>query len=140
MKKLYQFAIGLALLAVVPVVLAQNQADEADSSEARVCFNSRAVNNFDAITDQHVYVREGSSRHFLLTMRNRCPNLRNANGIALKDTTSRICSDGFGEIVYRDRMSRMGLQSCRIGTIEVVENKDDAKAIVESRKAEKKAE
>jgi hypothetical protein len=140
MKTLYPIAIGFALLAVVPVVLGQDLAEDADNSAARVCFNSRAVNNFDAFTDQHVYVREGSSRHFLLTMRNRCPNLRNANGIALKDTTSRICSDGFGEIVYRDRMSRMGLQTCRIGTIEVVESKDDAKAIVESRKAAKKAE
>jgi hypothetical protein len=66
-------------------------------------------------------------------MRNRCINLRNAMVIALKDTTSRICSDGFGEIVYRDRMSSRRMQSCRIGKIEVVDSKDDARAIVAAR-------
>ena len=119
---------------IFPLFPATAQDDDAADAEAeeRICVNSRAIRNFDALTDQYVYVQEGSSRHFLFTMRNHCVNLNNAMGIALKDTTSRICSDGFGEIVYRDRMSSQRLQSCRIGKIEVVESKEDARAIVDA--------
>lgn len=130
-----RFWLPTFLLALLPYVPASSQEDAPDSaagSGERVCVNARAVRNFDAFTDQHVYVQEGSSRHLLFTMRSRCINLRNAMGIALKDTTSRICSDGFGEIVYRDRMSSQRLQSCRIGKIEVVESKEDARAIVDA--------
>ncbi len=63
-------------------------------------------------------------------MRNQCHNLRESMGIAIKDATSRVCSDGFGEIVYRDRMGGRRLESCRIEAIERVEDKDEAKAIV----------
>ena len=49
--------------------------------------------------------------------------------------TSRVCSDGFGEIIYRDRMGGRRMESCRIGTIERVESRDDAEAIVEAREA-----
>jgi hypothetical protein len=59
-------------------------------------------------------------------------------GIAIKDSTNRVCSDGFGEIAYRDRMGGgRRLESCRIDTIERVESKDDAKAIVAARKEAK---
>ena len=119
------------------LAIAQEDADEAeDKAQAgeRACINTRSVRTFDAIDDEHVYVREGSNEHYLLTMQNRCFNLRNSLGIAFKDTTSRICSDGFGEIVYRDRMgSGRGLESCRIDTIERVDSKEDAEAIVAAR-------
>jgi hypothetical protein len=131
----------LLLLSLVasPLAIAQDQSDEAaqeDDGEERVCIYSRNVRTFDAIDDQHIYVREGSDKHYLLTMKNRCFNLRSALGIAFKDTSSRTCSDGFGEIVYRDRMGGPGRrqESCRIGTIERVESKDDAEAIVDARK------
>ena len=132
MKLISTAIAGFWILFTGSTALAQDDVEEAQDSEARVCVNSRAIRNFDAFTDQHVYVREGSTRHFLFTMSNRCPGLRNANGIAIKDTTSRVCSNSFGEIVYRDRMGGMGLRSCRIGKIEVVESKEDAKAIVEA--------
>ena len=44
---------------------------------------------------------------------------------------SQVCSNGFGEIVYRD-MGRM--ESCRIGTIESVASKEDAEGLVKDRK------
>ncbi len=126
--------LTLMILIASPFALAQEDGDESEDSEGRVCVNVRAIRTFDAFTDEHVYVKEGSSKHFLFTMRNRCHNLRNAQGIAIKDVTSRVCSNSFGEIVYRDRMSTMGLQSCRISTIVEVESKDDAKAIVGEKK------
>ncbi len=128
----------LTTLIAAPLALAQDDADEGaeeEPSEERVCVNIRAVRTFDAIDDEHIYIREGSNNHFLLTMQHRCFNLRNSLGIGFRDTTGRSCSKGFGEIVYRDRMGGgRGIQSCRIDTIERVESKDDAEAIVEARK------
>ncbi len=44
---------------------------------------------------------------------------------------SKVCSDGFGEIVYRDMGRRM--ESCRLDTVEAVASKEDAKGVVEGR-------
>ena len=120
------------LLAINAVACGQEEADEASGEPAteRVCINIRAIRTFDAFTDQHVYVRAGSD-HYLMTMRNRCHDLRDAMGIAIKDATSRVCSDGFGEIIYRNRMGGQRFESCRIQTIEKVESKDEARAIAE---------
>ena len=115
-------------------------ADDADEEAAeedvakRVCVNKRSINSFDAIDDEHVYIKASSNKHFLFTMQRRCSGLRHANGIGIKDTMSQVCSKGFGEIVYRD-IGRM--QSCRIDTIEPVASKDDARGLVEDRKETK---
>lgn len=131
-------ALLLTTLIASPLAMAQDDTDEGAEEvpgEERACVNIRAVRTFDAIDDQHIYIREGSDGHFLLTMQHRCFNLRNSLGIGFRDTTGRSCSKGFGEIVYRDRMGGgRGIQSCRIDTIERVESKDDAVAIVDARK------
>ncbi len=46
-----------------------------------------------------------------------------------------MCSNSFGEIVYRD-MGRV-LESYRIRNVEAVADKDDAEGLVEERKAGK---
>ena len=125
-------AMGLLLSSVGQIASAQDDAVEGKDSNERICLNVRAIRTFDAITDKYLYVKEGSSKHYLFTMRNACHNLRDAMGIAIKDTTSRVCSDGSGEVVYRDRMGGRRLESCRIESIERVESKDDAKAIARS--------
>ncbi len=71
-------------------------------------------------------------------MQRRCFGLRGAYGIAVKDTMSRVCSKGLGEIVYRGWGQR--LESCRIDTIEAVASKDDARGLVEDRKVAKQEE
>jgi len=112
---------------------AEDEAEEEQTAE-RVCVNRRNINSFDAIDDEHVYIKATGNKHFLFTMQRKCFGLRNALGIAVKDTMSRVCSKGFGEIVYRD-MGR--LQSCRIDTIESVASKEDAQGLVEDRKEAK---
>ena len=114
--------------------------DEAEEEEAtsRVCVNKRNINSFDAIDDEHVYIKAAGNKHFLFTMQRRCFGLRSAQGIGIKDTMSSVCSGGFGEIVYRDMGRR--LESCRIDTIESVASKEDAKGLVSDRKAAKQAE
>ncbi len=112
---------------------AEDEAEEAQAAE-RVCVNRRNINSFDAIDDEHVYIKATGNKHFLFSMQRKCFGLRNALGIGVKDTMSRVCSKGFGEIVYRD-MGR--LQSCRIDTIESVASKEDAQGLVEDRKEAK---
>ena len=128
------------LILVVSIGATNAFADDADEQAAeeeaveRVCVNKRSINSFDAIDDEHVYIKASSNKHFLFTMQRRCSGLRHANGIGIKDTMSQVCSKGFGEIVYRD-MGRV--QSCRIDTIESVASKDDAKGLVKDRKETK---
>jgi hypothetical protein len=136
MKNFELCLISLIFLLSSPLVVAQDEEAETEIKESgNVCVNSRTIRNFDAFTDEHIYVEERSNQHYLFTMSRRCPGLRNSVGIAIKDTTSRVCSKGFGEVVYRGHGNR--LESCRIGTIEVVDSRDDAKALVEQRKSDK---
>jgi len=125
---------GGALLTLTAPCVADEATDKTPAKE-QVCVNSRVIRNFDGLSDQHVFIEERSKTYYLLTMTQRCFGLRNANGIAIKDTTSRVCSNGFGEVKYRDRGT--GISSCRIKTIEPVESKDQAKALVADRKAAK---
>jgi hypothetical protein len=136
MKRWQLIILILALSATG--AFADEAEDEAEEEEAieRVCVNKRSINSFDAIDDQHVYIKATGNNHYLFTMQRRCFGLGGAYGIAVKDTMSRVCSDGFGEIVYRDRGQR--LQSCRIGTIEEVASKEDARGLVEDRNEAKR--
>ena len=121
----------LVILLMSPFVSAQEE-EGGEKQSSNVCVNSRTIRNFDAFTDEHIYVEDRGDTHYLFTMRGRCFGLRNSLGIAIKDTTSRVCSKSFGEVVYRD--NRNQTTSCRIDTIEAVESKDDAKALVEQRR------
>lgn len=131
MRTYIECLFGMIIFLISPMVMAQEQ-EGAENQSSNVCVNSRTIRNFDAFTDEHIYVEDRGSTHYLFTMRARCVGLRNSLGIAIKDTTSRVCSKGFGEVVYRDNRNRA--TSCRIDTIEAVESKDDAKALVEQRK------
>ena len=114
---------------------------EETAIEERVCFNRRLVSTFDGLSDKHVYIKEGTSDFYLLTMRRYCSGLEDARTIMFRDTLNRICSDGFGEVIYRGRGRD---DRCRIETVERVQNKDEAKALVaeredyEKRKKDKK--
>jgi len=127
---------SLIILLIGPLAMAQDEETEgANKESANVCVNSRTIRTFDAFTDEHIYVEDRGDKHYLFTMRSRCLGLRNSLGIAIKDTTSRVCSNGFGEVAYRDHSNR--LTSCRIDTIEEVDSKGDAKAVVQKRKDDK---
>lgn len=106
---------------------------EPEQKEERVCFNSNNVRGYTVLDDRYVYVSERRNKHYLLTMQTRCTNLDGAFGIAISDTTSRVCSRGFGKIIYQDRLSGREVESCRIREIERVDDKEHAKRIVAAR-------
>ena len=111
-------------------------ADESLGAPEKVCVNVRNITSFDPIDDRHIYIKaRGEVKHFLVTMHGGCTGLRSAQPIAVRDTMSRVCSNSFGEVVYRE-MGR-GLESCRIRTIEAVSDKDDARGLVGDRKRAK---
>ena len=132
-------ALILILAFSAGTAFANDAVEDAAEEEAveKVCVSKRNINSFDTIDDRHLYIKATGNRHYLFTMWSRCMGLRNAYGIGIKDTMSRVCSGGFGEVVYRD-FSR--LQSCKIDTIEPVSSKDDAKGLVEDRKRAKEEE
>ncbi len=123
----------LMLAMSIGSAFAEEADEDADEEEAaqKVCVNKRSINSFDAIDDEHVYIKATGNKHYLFTMQRRCFGLRSAMGIGIKDTMSSVCSKGFGEIVYRDAGRA---QSCRIDTIESVASKEDAKGLVKDRK------
>lgn len=122
---------GLILLLCTATAVAQDEKEAAPTEPAKVCVNSRLVDNFDAFSDEYIYVEERGNKKYLFSMQNRCPGLRNSFGIAIKDSTSRVCSNGFGEVVYKGMGNR--LQSCRIGKIEIVESKEEAEKLAETK-------
>jgi hypothetical protein len=126
------FATAALALCSSPAMAQDDESgDEVGSGQDRVCVSVRAIRSFDAFDDEHLYVREGGSGHYLFKMRIRCPGLRHAFGIAIKDITTRVCSDSFGEVVYRDRSGGQRLQSCQIGEITKVDSKDAAEALAQ---------
>jgi hypothetical protein len=94
------------------------------------CFNVRDIRSFDALDDRHIYARGRADNHYLFTMLGVCPGLEGAFRIAISDTFSRVCSLSSATVTYRG-FTR--LETCRIGTVEAVEDKAAAEALVESR-------
>ncbi len=104
MKRWQLLALILAMSATGAFA---DEAEEEDATE-RVCVKQRNINSYDAIDDQHIYVKATGNNHFLFTMQHRCLGLRSARGIVLKATMLRVCSDSFGGIEYRDNMGSSG--------------------------------
>lgn len=109
-------------------------ADAIPQTAEEACFVVREVRNFDALTDEFVYVEGAHDEEFLLTMFSRCVGLRNAFGIAVSSRMSRVCSNSSAEITYREFGGR--LATCLIAKVEGVEDKATAEALVESRSRE----
>jgi len=117
-----------ALLAGCATTDAEQQSTAKDD-----CFYIRTVNNWSAIDDEHIYIEAAGKDQYLLTMKFRCSGIRFTNAIALSNRMGRVCPNDFGRITYRDGgMSA----SCRIDNVERVTSKEEATALVESRKSE----
>jgi len=111
------------------------QVKEVDISDSppvaeAACFNVRNVRNFTAISDRYVHVEGRRDEHYLLTMWTGCIGLRGALGIAISNDFNRVCSNSSATIAYRE-FGR--LETCRIRTVESVDDKDAAEEIVELR-------
>jgi len=128
-----KFTVAIIMLALVFLAGCASTESTQDSASNDDCFRIRQVNSWDAIDKKHIYIKEGVSNHYLLTMFSSCPGVKYAKAIALSNHMGRVCPNDFGRITYRDA----GMQSsCRIDNVERVASKDEAKALVQSRTAE----
>ena len=105
----------------------------------RGCVSTCATSIHSMLSDdKHLYIKATGNNHYLFTLYGRCHGLRSAHGIGVKDTFTRVCSNSYGEVIFRD-MGR-GLKSCRIRNVEAVASKDDAEGLVKVRNEAKKGE
>jgi len=100
-------------------------------SSGKVCINVRTINGFNPLSDRELLVTASVRDYYLFTVFGSCPGLRYANTIAVADPTSRICSDGFGKVAFRD--AGRGRQVCQVDQIERVASPDEAREIAKAR-------
>lgn len=94
---------------------------QAAQDEASDCVLVRGVSGYDVLDDQHLLLRGGASRLYLVTTRTRCSGLRSGASIGLSfGDTARICPP-ITEYLIPDDGWR-----CRIS--EIVEVEDEAAA------------
>ena len=137
MKHYCLAAAAMAAIIAAPAYAADESDDSAENGESeRVCVYTRDIDSFDALDDRHVYVDARRDQRYLFTLDGGCFGLRSANVIAISDTTSRVCSNSFGRLTYREMGT--GLRYCRIRDIEVVADKDAARALVKARREERR--
>ena len=128
-----RFATTILTMLCVFLVGCASTESAPDSASGDDCFRIRQVNSWDAIDKKHIYLKEGVSDHYLLTMFSSCPGVKYAKAIALSNHMGRVCPNDFGRITYRDAGMT---SSCRIDNVERVASKEAAVALVESRTAE----
>lgn len=129
-KKIFSTVI-LLIAAIITITGWASSPPATDTSGERTCFNIREITTWSAIDDKHLYV-EGirSDNKYLFTMFSSCHGIRFSRAIALSNQMSRVCSNDFGKVTYKDGGRRM---SCDINNIEQVANKKDAVGIVEAK-------
>ena len=123
-------SIVISVIAVVTSGCASTET-ASEASANRTCFNIREITSWSSIDDKHLYI-EGirSDSKYLFTMFSSCYGIDFSQVIALSNPMSRLCSNDFGRVTYRDGGRRM---SCNIDNIEQVVSKADAEDIVEAR-------
>jgi hypothetical protein len=114
------------------LVNAEIDANDALPPSNRACFYRRDALNFDAISDQFIYVEGRRDQHFLMTTDGTCAALAGTNAIAISSRMMRICSNNYTRISYR---SADQVETCRIRKVERVDSEAAAETLAESRGA-----
>lgn len=98
----------LALAAAAALSACATQpGDQAAAPEGRDCFNSNSVSGFSYIDENHIRVTVGANRDYILTTMFNARDLDWTQAIALRSTTSWICTgNGLGVEVIGGQMHR----------------------------------
>jgi hypothetical protein len=132
MKIVYWILAGLPLLVVSACAPMDEQTAGQRGDPARVCLNDHEITSFNPIDDDHLYIEGIGNKHYLFTMQKGCIGLRSANTIGIPDRVGRICSNSSDRVIYRDMVR--GAEYCRILDIEIVQDREEARALAEARK------
>ncbi|MEE2527176.1 DUF6491 family protein [Hyphobacterium sp. HN65] len=122
----YLTIAAFAALAICSApVMAQDEGEEAPR-----CVRLTNINGYSVIDRQHVVFRGGASRHYLATLRNRCPDLN--FGVQLTTSFGRsatICPPAMEYITPESGFR------CYIDSVEEVDSVDAARSLIEERAA-----
>lgn len=102
-------------------------------NDRRDCLTIRAVQEYVALDDHHVFIDAGGRDEYLLTLEARCNSLGFAHGLTLSDPTGRVCADGTSFLRYT--LAGAEARQCRVINVEPVADLEAAKALLESRGA-----
>lgn len=117
------YAVMAAATAFAAPALAQDAADDGPR-----CVRLTNINGYSVIDRQHVVLRGGASRHYLVTTRHSCPGLNFGARIATTfGETETVCPPVIEYLIPDDGFR------CAIDTIEAVEDEDAARALIEAR-------
>jgi len=86
------------------------------------------INGYSVIDNEHLVLNGGANRHYLVTLRHRCPGLRFGAEVGTSFPSTTTLYTPFLEYVYTRDDTR-----CYIDTIEVIDNLDAARALIEQR-------
>ncbi len=93
------------------------------------------INSYSVVDNQHVLLRGGASRYYLVTLLHRCYGLRGGMQVGTSlPTTGTVFSPRSEYIITRDH------DRCYIDTIEEVEDRDAAIMLIEERAQDSDAE
>jgi Family of unknown function (DUF6491) len=134
MRSIREAVLGLALVALVPAGCASAAPQEGSKPE-RVCIRKAEINVVRALDDEHVGVKLGASRFYLLTVTKPCDGLSEARAIAFEGTATRVCSDGSSLVSFE--YPTVGPMRCRVERIEPVADMNAARELIEARAKEK---
>lgn len=99
----------------------------------RECIYVPGISGFNVIDNKHLTVSTSPKRIYLVTLWNRCHDLKWTHEIAVKSTGSWTCSHSRDMILTEE-------QRCTIDDIERVDSFDAAKALVAERNASEEAD
>lgn len=112
----------------MPAILASLLAFSAPAAAESIRLQN--VNGYTVIDDSHIVLNGGARRHYLVTLRQRCPGLRFGMEVGLSFPSTTTLHTPFLEYVYTADDFR-----CFIDTVENVDNLDAARALIDERAA-----
>lgn len=105
---------------------ADDEEDLEDEGRHRECIYVRAINNFHVIDEKHLTVSTSPRRLYLVTLWNRCHDLKWSHTIAIKAYGSWTCSHSRDYVITKENR-------CIIDNIERVSSIEEAEEIVAER-------
>lgn len=132
MKLKAQIYCAAGLLVLLAAGCASQRGTEMPQSDAdNICINVSRINGFTPLSDRELLVTADVNEYYLFTVDAYCPGLRYTNSLAVVDTLNRICSNGFGRIVFDDQS--YSSQSCSVSNIERLASRDEVRETVKAR-------
>ena len=100
-----------------------------------ICLHAGIMRDFTSLSSKHILFRYDPKNYYLMTMKRGCFGLLPSSRLYPK-SSGKVCPKRRDEIQYEDKMGRV--ESCIVDTIDHVESRDAAKALIKERKEARK--